>query len=578
MQHQFTDLVDIGQLQELTDELYRATAIPSAIITLDGEILTGAGWQRICTDFHRKHPVMEQDCIASDTRIRTEILAGSPFSVYQCPRGLTDAAAPIVIDGEHVANVFVGQLFTTPADDRREREFREQARGFGLDEEEYVSAMREVPVYSAEKFGNVLNFLAKLTKTIGEIGLARKREMAAAAEQERLRAELTHAQKMEPVGRLAGGVAHDFNNMLGVIIGQTQLALQQPGLHDNVRVALEQIEAASLRSAELTRQLLAFARKQAIEPRVVDLNQAVGGVLKMLRRLIGEDIDLAWTPGADLWLTKIDPAQLDQILANLCVNARDAITGHGRITMAAGNMTCNETYCASREGLTPGDYILLVISDTGCGMDAAVLDHLFEPFFTTKAIGEGTGLGLATVYGIVQQNDGFVEVFSERGIGTSFRIYLPRFGGELGAAGAAVPIEVPNGCGERVLVVEDEPALLRLTVVMLEALGYTVVCSGTPQDVIRFVEASTDPIDLLITDVIMPEINGRELAARIESLRPGLPCLFMSGYTADVIAARGVIEGTVHLLHKPFSRQEIAVKVRSVLDAHRRPSPAKTGA
>ncbi len=245
-----------------------------------------------------------------------------------------------------------------------------------------------------------------------------------------LESQLRQAQKMESVGRLAGGVAHDFNNMLGVIIGHTELALEQMDPAQPLFTSMQEIRKAALRSADLTRQLLAFARKQTVAPKVLDLNETVEGMLKMLRRLIGEDIDLVWLPDSDLWPVKMDPSQIDQILANLCVNARDAIEGVGKITIETHKVTFDEAYCADHSGFIPGDFVMLAVSDDGQGMDKETLDKIFEPFFTTKGIGKGTGLGLATVYGIVKQNNGFINVYSEPGQGTTFKIYLPRHAAE----------------------------------------------------------------------------------------------------------------------------------------------------
>jgi signal transduction histidine kinase/CheY-like chemotaxis protein len=386
------------------------------------------------------------------------------------------------------------------------------------------------------------------------------------AEKEKIHAQLTQAQKMESVGRLAGGVAHDFNNMLGVILGHAEMAMEQVDPTQPIHTDLREIRKAAERSVDLTRQLLAFARKQTIAPRVLDLNDTVEGMLKMLRRLIGEDIDLAWMPGKNLWPVKMDPSQIDQILANLCVNARDAIADVGKITIATGAAAFDEAYCADYAGFVPGEYILLAVSDDGCGMDKETLSHLFEPFFTTKGVGKGTGLGLATVYGIVKQNNGFVNVYSEPGQGTTFKVYLPRYEGKSEQA-RTEGLQKPLMRGhETVLVVEDEPALLDLNKFMLEKQGYLVLTAGTPGEAIRLAEEYTGEIHLLMTDVVMPEMNGRDLAKKMLSLYPNLKRLFMSGYTANVIAHHGVLDDGVHFIQKPFTRKDLAAKVRETLD------------
>jgi PAS domain S-box-containing protein len=384
-------------------------------------------------------------------------------------------------------------------------------------------------------------------------------------EREKLREQFVGAQKMEAVGRLAGGVAHDFNNMLGVILGHAEMALMQAELSERARAHLGEIRTAAERSARLTQQLLAFARRQTIAPRVLDLNDAVAGMLKMLQRLLGEDIDLAWVPGRDLWKVKIDPSQLDQILANLCINARDAIVGVGKITIETHNTAFDEAYCASHAGFVPGHFVMLAVSDNGTGMDKDVLEHLFEPFFTTKGTGKGTGLGLATVYGIVKQNNGFINVYSEPGMGTTFKIYVPSSADHLLERGVPVTAESPKGIGERVLLVEDEAAILNLGKVMLEELGYTVLTAGTPDEAIRLAETHSGEIHLLVTDVVLPGMDGKELAEGLGRAKPGIKCLFMSGYTANVIAHRGVLEEGVQFIQKPFSMDELAVKVRCAL-------------
>jgi len=384
-------------------------------------------------------------------------------------------------------------------------------------------------------------------------------------EKERLQEQLGQLRKMESVGRLAGGVAHDFNNMLGVILGYAELILRQMGPGDPNRWRIEEIRNASQRSADLTRQLLAFARRQTISPKVLDLNATVSGMLNMLKRLIGEDIDLAWKPSPRACLTKIDPVQIDQVLANLCVNARDAISDVGKVIIETGNAEIDRTYCESNADCVAGDYVVLAVSDNGCGMEKNVRDHIFEPFYTTKEIGKGTGLGMATVYGIVRQNNGIINVYSEPGIGTTFRIYLPAYiekhagAAESGMAGAV------SGGKETVLLVEDEPMLLELGRNMLEILGYNVLKAGTPGEAIRLAGESAGDIDLLLTDVVMPEMNGRDLAGRLQTLYPGMKCLFTSGYTANVIAHHGVLEEGVHFLQKPFTPQELALKLREAL-------------
>ena len=405
-------------------------------------------------------------------------------------------------------------------------------------------------------------------KLIGVLGIARDITERKKAEEEKtkLKDQLRQAQKMEAVGRLAGGVAHDFNNMLGVITGYGELALEQTDPSQKIYPALQEIMKAAHRSADITSQLLAFARKQTISPKVLDINKTVDGLIGMLRRLIGEDIDLAWMPGEAVWTVKIDPGQIDQILVNLCVNARDAIPDVGKIIIETGNVAFDEAYCDYHFGFIPGEYILLTVSDNGSGMDPETLDNIFDPFFTTKGTGQGTGLGLATVYGIINQNNGFINVYSEPGQGTSFKIYLPRHRVKADFTPEKKK-DYQAGCGsETILLVEDERSILEMTTMMLESLGYRVLAAGTPGEAIRLAEAYDGEIHLLVTDVVMPEMNGRVLAKKLLSICPGIEHLFMSGYTANVIAHHGVLDEGVNFVQKPFSKKTLGAKVREALD------------
>ena len=385
-------------------------------------------------------------------------------------------------------------------------------------------------------------------------------------EKAKLQGQLLQAQKMESVGRLAGGVAHDFNNKLGVIIGYTEMALDQVDPKLPLHADLEQIRTAANHAADLTRQLLAFARKQTVAPKVLDLNKTVTSMLKMLQRLIGENIHINWQPDANLWPIKVDPSQIDQILTNLCINARDAISNVGKITIETGNIAFDEDYCAAYAGFLPGEYVLLAVSDNGCGMDKETLSYLFEPFYTTKVMGKGTGLGLATVYGIIMQNNGLINVYSEPDKGTTFRIYLPRHVGKTGDLQAKGPVEPTSRGHETILLVEDDPSILEMTTRMLKKQGYTVLSANSPGEAIHLARERTGEIHLLMTDVVMPEMNGRDLAKNLLSLFPHLKRLFMSGYTADVIAHHGVLDEGVYFIQKPFSIKDLASKVREALD------------
>ncbi|MFH0782768.1 MAG: PAS domain S-box protein [Pseudomonadota bacterium] len=378
---------------------------------------------------------------------------------------------------------------------------------------------------------------------------------------------LYQAQKMESIGQLAGGVAHDYNNALSVILGFTEMVMDKVDPTGPLYSDLQEVYDAARRSADVTRQLLAFARKQTVMPRVLDLNETVGGMLKMLQHLIGEDIKLAWQPGANLWRVKIDPSQVDQILANLCVNARHAIRGVGKIVIETDNVQIDKVYCSNHAELVPGNYVLLMLSDSGCGISKSDQKKIFEPFFTTKGVGEGTGLGLATVYGIVKQNNGFISVYSEPEQGTTFKIFLPHNAeGEKDLGDRSCEVVPPRGNGETVLIVEDEVSTLKLAKRILAGLGYTILDAVTTEQALNLAKDHQGKIQLLLTDVIMPEMNGRDLADLLRIICPGIRVLFMSGYTADIITRQGVLANGLNFIQKPFSIKELAVKVREELD------------
>lgn len=384
---------------------------------------------------------------------------------------------------------------------------------------------------------------------------------------ESLQNMLNQAQKMESIGRLAGGVAHDFNNMLGVILGFTELGLDSVAAGEPLHDGLLEIHKAATRSAALTRQLLAFARKQTVLPRALDLNVTVEGMLVMLRRLIGEHVELTWRPGTDAGSVMMDPSQIDQILVNLCVNARDALGEQGKIAIETGLVIFDEDTCERHPGAILGEYVQLAVSDNGCGMDDETLAHIFEPFFSTKVEASGTGLGLATVYGVVKQNRGFISVQSERNKGSTFIIYLPRHGEPIPVAPAKDRKTAPQATRhETILLVEDEPAHLNMTCAMLGRQGYTMLPASSPREAIRLARDHSGEIDLLLTDVVMPEMNGHDLARTVIALRPGIKRLFMSGYTADVIAHQGVLDQGVCFLQKPFTIPELTAKILEALE------------
>ena len=502
-------------------------------------------------------------CVELYDRASNEHSAGAKLSKVQFPGYFEALENDDVIAAHdalsHPATVEFGPSYLTPLGIVSMLDARTQLNG-GVDGvlcHEHIGAPR---VWSEDEQTFAIAAANVVSLALGE--WERKR---AEADRETLESQLRQSQKMDAVGRLAGGIAHDYNNMLGVIIGYTELALEGAEPQGRLHQDLMQVYAAAKRSADLTRQLLGFARKQPISPTVLHLNDNIESTLRMIRPLIGEDIHLQWRPQKDLWTVKMDPTQIDQLLANLSLNARDAIGGVGHIILETSNVVLDESYAETHVGLLTGEYVMLAVSDDGCGMDKETLDHIFEPFFTTKPLGEGTGLGLATVYGILKQNGGYVNVYSEPQKGTTFRIYLPRHLDAQRSEEEWKPQHPVARATGTVLLVEDEEALLLSGRRLLESLGYSVLPAITTALALQTAQNHEGTIHLLMTDVIMPEMNGHDLWQHVSALRPGIKCLFVSGYTADLIARHGVLNEGVHFLQKPFSRQDLALKIQQVL-------------
>jgi len=398
-----------------------------------------------------------------------------------------------------------------------------------------------------------------LTRDVSELKKAEE-------EKTRLEQQLLQAQKLESIGRLAGGIAHDFNNMLTVILGYTELIKSGMPQGDLLSKDILEIEKAATRSRDITGQLLGFSRKQIIAPMPIDLNLLITGTKETLARLIGEDIDLRFIPGDDLWNIRFDRSQMEQILINLAVNARDAMPAGGTLSVETENVQLAEVYCKAHAGFIPGSYVRLAVSDDGEGMDQETLQYVFEPFFTTKKTGKGTGLGLATVYGIVKQNNGFINVYSETGGGATFKIYIPRSIEEEEPAGTIADESMPTAGTGTVLLIEDDDMVRGMTTNMLETIGYETRSTANPHEALSIVENFPERIDLVITDVVMPGLSGKELWERMKATRPGIKFLFISGYTSDVILHRGILEEGMHFLQKPFGMNELARKIRNAIE------------
>ncbi len=686
---ELSDIVDSEKIQRLMDEFYQLTHVGIGIIDLKGNVLVGTGWQDICTQFHRVNPESRQLCMESDLELSRNVLPGT-FNLYRCKNNMWDMATPIMLGDRHVGNIFLGQfLFDDETPDYEV--FRQQARRYGFNEDEYLAALDRVPRWSRQMVNAAMSFYAAFAGMIGNLSYSniklanaleeRKRAEEALRESEAkmrgildnvesgvalispkmeilelnrrmrewfpsvepgqrpacyrtfndppreaiceycptcktlqdglvheattqtprkdsirnyrivsspvfdasgkvgaaiemvediterlsLESQLRQAQKMESVGRLAGGVAHDFNNMLSIINGFAELASDYVREGDPIRDHLQEILNAGRRAATLTRQLLAFSRKQVLIAEVLDLNALIAGIENMLKRLIGEDIELATSLASDLWGTKADRGQIEQIILNLAVNARDAMPDGGKLTIETANVEIDELYAKAHIGATAGPYVMLAVTDNGHGMNAETLAHVFEPFFTTKEKGKGTGLGLATVYGIVKQSGGSIWVYSEVGKGTTFKVYLPR------AEEAPAPAKPPRpsfraGAGETVLVVEDEEAVRHFVAAVLKRGRYNVVEAGSGGEALLAVERLGGRIDMLVTDVVMPQMGGRELAERLAQSNPGMKTLFMSGYPDRSVVHNGVLEKGAMFIQKPFKGEDLLDKIRQILE------------
>jgi two-component system, cell cycle sensor histidine kinase and response regulator CckA len=403
-----------------------------------------------------------------------------------------------------------------------------------------------------------------------------ERSIRYALERQRTQESLRQAQKMEAIGRLAGGVAHDFNNLLTGINGFTEISLNRLAKDDPMRDLLELVRRAGVRAAELTQQLLAFGRKQILTLKRIDLNALVLRAEAMLRRLIREDVELITVPGPGVGLIKGDPGQIEQIIVNLVVNARDAMPDGGKLTIATRAAHLGESDREARPEVRPGRYACLEVTDTGCGMDEATQAHLFEPFFTTKGVGKGTGLGLATVYGIVKQGEGQIYVASAPGHGTTFKVYFPSAEEQVPDLLPSPEQSSPSGGRETILLVEDEEDVRQVTQLVLRDYGYTILTACNGSEALRLAEQHQGPIHLLLTDLIMPQMNGRQLAERLTALRPSTKVFYLSGHTDDTVVRHGVLEGSTPFMQKPYLIEELARKVREVLDQASAGSTVKT--
>lgn len=671
--------MDLERLKELLESFSVIAGVAVAIFDPDDKTLIAAGWQEICTRFHRASPLTAVRCQESDARIKeksyTDIGTG-----YRCSNGLFDYACPIIIEGTHLATLFIGQFFLEPPD---EDFFRQQARECGFNEQEYIKALHKVPVLSEDNITTVLRFITGLSNILVHMGLERLKNLKVAEEaivtekalqksRERYRAfvestvdmvflkdenfrytmvnkslanffdrreeeilgredydfmpadvaelyrksdlraisagcvvveegnignrffearkypvildngcigvggyirdvtkkrqleeQMLQTSKLESLGKLAGGVAHEFNNLLTGIIGYTQLIMQSRVVDDSALADLDQVLQLGNRATELTGQLLAFGRSQAVLPRIININDAVEKTLKMIKHLIGEDITLQFKPDPDLHSVKIDPGQIEQVLMNLALNSRDAMPEGGILSMETMNVILNQEFVVRHAGSREGEYVMLAVADNGSGMDRETLEHIFDPFFTTKEVGRGTGLGLAMVYGIVKQHNGCIYANSVSGKGTLFRIYLPQADQDAEIIETNIVKAESLAGNETILLVEDEEHLRVLIERILREKGYSVYAAASPSEAESLFVKYAGRIDLLLTDMIMPECDGRTLYNRLSEKMASLKVLFMSGYVAAIPGGTGD-----NYIQKPFMPEELYRKMRNVLDGY----------
>lgn len=570
-EYTFEDLFDIEEIQKIQDSFAKATGLTSIITRVDGTPITRpSNWSRLCSQIIRKTEIGLRNCMKSDAVIGRYHPQG-PIVQPCLSGGLWDGGASISVGDRHIANWLIGQVRNEELDIE---EMVKYAKVIGADEDEFRIALEEITYMPKRQFQEVCNALFLIANQLSKIAyqnVEQQRYIRELKKEEQkrknLEKQLGHAQKLEAVGRLAGGVAHDFNNILSVINGYSELILTELEEESPFRKRLEMIHGAGQRASRLTQQLVAFGRRQIISPRLLHIGRELHEVNNMLIRLLGEDISVEIHQAEDLWSTMMDQSQLEQVIINLAVNARDAMPNGGKLIFEVANTSIWEPYENNRYEVIPGDYVTLGVSDTGAGMSREMQDRIFEPFYTTKEQGKGTGLGLAMVYGIIKQNNGYISVYSEEGLGSTFKIYLPK--SEMQEENHP-EISLANSATEHkgeecILLVEDEMHVREMCVTILNHMGYTVLEATNGKDALLVSSRYSGAIDLLLTDVVMPELNGPDLAGRLRHKYPQLNVLFMSGYTENAIVHHGVLESNIHFLQKPVTPNALGAAVRKAL-------------
>ena len=675
--YRLENLINMDDLKEILDDFHKLTHFPVAVLNLKGEVLLGLHWEPICTRFHRVNPETAAKCIKSDTHFNTELIKGNEkHMLYRCGNGLYDAAAPIIIEGQHLGNFFIGQFLLEPPD---EGFFRKQAKRYGFDEEAYLEALSRVPITSENNLKNRLDYLCSFARFLGKIGFKELQRDSAtealkaseekyrllienatdaiyiaqdgmlkfvnpkaeimtgysAAElgktpfpdiihpedrdlvfekhhkrlkgeetssiysfrilnrsgevlsvelntvlinwegrpatlnflrditaQKKLESQLLQAQKMEAIGTLAGGIAHDFNNLLMAIQGHTSLLTMNKDLPHPDSEHLKEIERHVGSAADLTRQLLGFARGGKYEVKPTDLNALIRKETKMFGRT-KKEITIHEKYGKDLWHVEVDRGQIEQVLLNLYVNAWQAMPEGGELYLETENVILDESY-VKPFSIEPGRYVKISVSDTGIGMDQATRERIFEPFFTTKEIGRGTGLGLASAYGIIKNHAGFINVYSEKGHGATFSVYLPV--SEMEIIEDKKPKENTLSGSETVLFIDDEDMVTQVAQELLVRLGYEVFTAGTGEKAINVYQENKDRIHIVVLDMIMPEMSGGAIYDRMRELNPKVKVLLSSGYSINSQVTEILDRGCNGFIQKPFKMGELSHKLRDILD------------
>lgn len=567
-------MVDSTQIRSLVDDFQRLTNINVTVFEPDGNIVATPIKENICSRFHHIYIDSCRKCIEPDRETFANVDPAT-LNIFKCPHDLWNMVSPIIVKDKTCGYLIIGPCILENPDEIRAN-LLENACNCGFDGEEYRKQLELLPCWNQERVKaaidfctGIANLIAGLYLTSISLSKALEEKIAAEEEQKRLQKQIIQASKMESISRLAGGVAHDFNNMLSLICGHTELSRGMIEANDPMIVHLDGVMKAANRATDLTRQLLAFASRQAVLPRPCEVNQIVSLFCNMTSRLMEDRITMNWQSCTEPCTVLADPAQLDKLLSSLVTHARNSIEGKGNIDISVSKTELKEDFEHFTADSEPGTYVRISIKDNGKGMDEEAKKNIFEPFFSTKSMGRGNGLGLAVVYGIVSQNKGIIEVQSSPDSGTEFIVYLPENEAIAEEIVKVKKLAIEKGNGEMILLVEDEKPLLEMAKSMLNRLNYKVMAYNDPVEAVNEIKTSDVDIDLLLTDVVMPGMNGLQLSEAIKDLRQNIKVIFMSGYTANVIESHGILKENVSFIQKPFTLSVLSRETRTVLDGNK---------